>query len=54
MTSVKLLFSVQELDLALDQVVSQRGKAERELKSRLALGQIEANLEEDRARRLSN
>ncbi len=50
MTSVKLLFSVQELDLALDQVVSQRGKAERELKSRLALGQIEANLEEARAR----
>ena len=43
MTFVKLLFSVQELDLALDQVDIQRTKAERELESRLALGQIEAN-----------
>lgn len=50
MTSVKLLFSVQELDLALDLVAKQRTKAERELESRLALGQIEANLEEARTR----
>ncbi|MFQ6030745.1 MAG: zinc ribbon domain-containing protein [Dehalococcoidia bacterium] len=48
MTSVKLLFSVQELDLALDQVHSQRTKAEQELESRLSLGQIETNLEEAR------
>ena len=50
MTSVKLLFSVQELDLALDQVHSQRIKTRQELEARLSLGQIEVALTEARAK----
>jgi predicted nucleic acid-binding Zn-ribbon protein len=47
MTIIKQLFSLQELDLALDMVRSQKAVAEKELTARLALEKIERALEED-------
>ncbi|HEU0021242.1 MAG TPA: C4-type zinc ribbon domain-containing protein [Dehalococcoidia bacterium] len=50
MTIVKQLYSLQELDLALDLIRSQKAVAEKELTARLALEKIERSLEEDRRR----
>lgn len=50
MTTVKQLFSLQEIDLALDGVNGQIAEVERELEGRLALGKIEDSLEQSRAR----
>ncbi len=50
MTLMKQLFSLQELDLALDSVKNQKAAAEQELETRLTLGQIEESLEEERGR----
>ena len=50
MTIIKQLFSLQEIDLALDSVKSQKAVAEQELTARLALEIIEQSLDEDRAR----
>ena len=48
MTSVRQLFSLQELDLALDSVKSQIAKAQQELNSRLSLEQVEQTLQTNR------
>jgi hypothetical protein len=50
MTIIKQLYSLQELDLALDVVRSQKAVAEKELAARLALEKIERSLEEDRGK----
>lgn len=50
MTIIKQLFSLQEIDLALDSVRSQKSEAENELNARLALEKIEQSLEEERAK----
>jgi predicted nucleic acid-binding Zn-ribbon protein len=50
MTIIKQLYSLQELDLALDMVRSQKAAAEKELAARLALEKIERSLEEDRGK----
>ena len=48
MTSIKQLFSLQELDLALDAIQSQKSQAERELNARLILEQMETALTEEK------
>ena len=50
MTITKQLFSLQEIDLALDSVKSQKALAEQEITARLVLEKIEQSLDEDRAR----
>ena len=50
MTIIKQLFSLQEIDLALDSVKSQKAVAEQELTARSVLEKIEQPLDEDRAR----
>jgi uncharacterized protein len=47
MTSIKQLYSLQELDLAMDSIKSQKAEAEKELNARLALGQIEEAIQEE-------
>ena len=44
MTSMKQLYSLQELDLALDRIEKRKAQAEQELESRLSLGELEASL----------
>jgi predicted nucleic acid-binding Zn-ribbon protein len=46
MTTIKQLYSLQELDLALDSIQSQKAQAEQGLNSGLALEQIEQALQE--------
>lgn len=46
MTSVRHLYSLQEVDLALDAVKKQKAKAEQELNARLALEQLENAIQE--------
>ena len=50
MTTIKQLYSLQELDLDLDGVNRRIAEAERELETRLSLGLIEESLEQSRAR----
>ena len=50
MTTIKQLYSLQELDLDLDGVNRRIAEAERELETRLSLGLIEESLEQARAR----
>lgn len=50
MTLMKQLFSLQELDLALDSVKVRKRAAEKELETRLALGKIEESLEDQRGK----
>ena len=50
MTSIKQLYSLQELDLALDSIEKEKARAERELESRLSLGELEKGLEQERER----
>ena len=50
MTTIKQLYSLQEVDLALDEVNGRIGEVEQELETRLSLGQIEEALEQARAR----
>ena len=50
MTTVKQLFSLQEVDLDLDGVNNRIGEVERELEARLSLGKIEESLEQARTR----
>ncbi len=52
MTTVKQLFSLQELDLDLDEVNRLIADAEQELQARLSLGQLEASLEQARQKLL--
>jgi len=49
-TSIKQLFSLQELDLALDAIQSQKSQAEEELTARLELEQMETALAEEQGR----
>ena len=48
MTLVRQLFSLQELDLALDIIGGKAAEAERELEGRLSLGELEASLQAER------
>jgi predicted nucleic acid-binding Zn-ribbon protein len=48
MTTIKQLYSLQELDLALDGIRGQKAQAEQGLKSGLALEQTEKSLQESR------
>ena len=50
MTTVRLLYSLQELDLSLDGVNARLAVVERELEGRLTLGQIEKSLEQARVK----
>ena len=50
MTLMRQLFSLQELDLALDSVRSRKARAEEELETRLTLGKIEQGIEEEQAK----
>ena len=50
MTSIKQLFSIQELDLALDAIQSQKSQAEEELTARLELEQVEIALAEEQGK----
>ena len=50
MTTIKQLYSLQELDLDLDGVNRRIAEAERELETRLSLGLIEESLEQARSR----
>jgi predicted nucleic acid-binding Zn-ribbon protein len=50
MTTAKQLYSLQELDLALDGIRGQKAQAEQGLKSGLALEQTEKSLQEAKAR----
>ncbi|PKB56793.1 MAG: hypothetical protein BZY73_06495 [SAR202 cluster bacterium Casp-Chloro-G3] len=50
MTIIKQLFSLQELDLALDSVRSQKADAEKELTARVALEKIERSLDDERSK----
>lgn len=50
MTTVKQLYSLQELDLDLDGVNHRIAEAEKELETRLSLGQLEESLEQARVR----
>ena len=50
MTTVRLLYSLQELDLLLDGVNARLVVVERELEGRLTLGQIEESLEQARVK----
>lgn len=49
-TSIKQLFCLQELDLALDAIQSQKSQAEEELTARLELEQMETALAEEQGR----
>ena len=48
MTLVRQLFSLQELDLALDIIGNKTALAEKELELRLSLGELEASLEAEK------
>jgi predicted nucleic acid-binding Zn-ribbon protein len=48
MTTIRQLYSLQELDLALDDVKSQKKQAEDELNARLTVEQLEKSLQEER------
>ncbi|MBM3943088.1 MAG: hypothetical protein FJ316_09230 [SAR202 cluster bacterium] len=48
MTTVKQLYSLQELDQALDRVLAQKAEVEQELDSRLELEQVETALKSER------
>ena len=48
MTSIRQLYSLQELDLALDSIKSQKKQAEEELQARLTVEQLENSLQEQR------
>lgn len=50
MTTIKQLFSLQELDLALDAIQSKKSQAEEELTARLELEQMETALAEEQGR----
>lgn len=50
MTTIKQLYSLQEVDLALDEVHSRIAEVEQELEGRLSLGRIEEALEQARGR----
>ncbi|MFB3097181.1 MAG: hypothetical protein ACE1ZZ_00740, partial [Dehalococcoidia bacterium] len=50
MTTIKQLFSLQELDLALDAIQSQKSEAEEELSARLELEQMETALAEEQGK----
>lgn len=50
MTTIKQLYSLQEVDLSLDEVNGRIAEVERELESRLSLGQLEESLAETRNR----
>lgn len=50
MTTIKQLYSLQEVDLSLDEVNGRIAEVERELESRLSLGQLEDSLAETRNR----
>jgi predicted nucleic acid-binding Zn-ribbon protein len=50
MTIVKLLYSLQELDLALDSIQSQKSQTEQGLNSGLTLEQIEQTLQDEKSR----
>lgn len=50
MTTIKQLYSLQEVDLSLDEVNGRIAEVERELESRLSLGQLEESLAESRNR----
>ncbi|MEK7814462.1 MAG: hypothetical protein AAB291_00945, partial [Chloroflexota bacterium] len=50
MTTTKQLYSLQELDLAMDIVSSQKAEVERELGAGMALDQMEAALQSERER----
>ena len=50
MTTIKQLYSLQELDLALDDVKSQKKQAEEELKARLIVEHLENTLQEERGK----
>ena len=50
MTTVKQLYSLQEVDLDLDGVNGQIAQVERELEGRLSLGRIEESLEQAKAK----
>ena len=50
MTTIKQLYSLQEVDLSLDEVNGRISEVERELESRLSLGHLEESLAETRNR----
>ena len=50
MTTVKQLYLLQEMDLALDRIHKARAKVEAELSSGPLMGQVETSLEEERER----
>ena len=50
MTSIKQLFSLQGLDLALDAIQSRKSEAEQELSARLELEQMETTLAEEQGK----
>ncbi len=50
MTTIKQLYSLQEVDLALDEVNGRIAEVEQELETRLSLGEIEEALEQGRVR----
>ena len=50
MTTIKQLYSLQEVDLALDEVHGRIAEVEQELEGRLSLGRIEEALEQARGR----
>lgn len=50
MTTIKQLYSLQEVDLALDEVHSRMAEVEQELEGRLSLGRIEEALDQARGR----
>ena len=50
MTTIKQLYSLQEVDLALDEVNGRMAEVEQELEGRLSLGRIEDALEQARGR----
>ena len=47
MTSIRQLFSLQELDLVLDKIQTEKSGAEQELNARLALAKMESDFESD-------
>ena len=48
MTSIRQLFSLQELDLVLDKIQTEKSGAEQELNARLALAKMESDLESEK------
>ena len=50
MTTIKQLYSLQEVDLSLDEVNGRIAEVERELEARLSLGRLEESLAETRNR----